>query len=65
MLADGHPGVTLNQDGTFYFDVHHTPDDTLDKVDKADLQQNVAAWTTMLAILAGPIEAEPKRRSRR
>ena len=65
MLADGQPGVTLNQDGTFYFDVHHTPDDTLDKVDKADLQQNVAAWTTMLAILAGPIEAEPKRRSRR
>lgn len=64
MLADGHPGVGLNQDGTRYFDLHHTPDDTLDKVDPAQLRQNVAAWTTVLAILSGPIE-EPKRRKRR
>ena len=33
MLADGVPGVGLSQDGTHYFDLHHTPDDTLDKVD--------------------------------
>ena len=26
------------------------------------LRQNVAAWTAMLAVLAGPIEPEPKRR---
>lgn len=67
MLADGHPGVTLNQDGTYYFDVHHTPDDTLDKVDLGDLRQNVAAWTTMLAVLSGGIEpdAKPSRSSRR
>ena len=60
MLADGLPGVTLNQDGTHYFDVHHTPDDTLDKVDLGDLRQNVAAWTAMLAALSGGIEPEPK-----
>ena len=60
MLAVGAPGVTLNQDGTYYFDVHHTPDDTLDKVDLDDLRQNVAAWTTMLAVLSGGIEPEPK-----
>jgi peptidase M28-like protein len=65
MLADGLPGVTLNQDGTHYFDLHHTPDDTLDKVDLSDLRQNVAAWTAMLAVLSGGIEPEPKRRSRR
>jgi carboxypeptidase Q len=65
MLADGLPGVTLNQDGTYYFDLHHTPDDTLDKIDPEDLRQNVAAWTTMLAVLSGGIEAEPKRRKRR
>ena len=59
------PGVSLAQDGTFYFDVHHTPDDTLDKVDPQDLRQNVAAWTTMLAVLSGGIEAEPKRLKRR
>lgn len=67
MVADGLPGVALNQDGTRYFDVHHTPDDTLDKVDPAQLRQNVAAWTTVLAILSGGIEpvTEPKRRRRR
>ncbi len=64
MLADGHPGVGLNQDGTRYFDLHHTPDDTLDKIDPAQLRQNVAAWTTVLAILSGGIE-EPKARNRR
>ena len=65
LLADGLPGVSLSQDGTYYFDLHHTPDDTLDKVDLADLRQNVAAWTTMLAVLSGGIEAEPKRPKRR
>ena len=65
LLADGLPGVTLNQDGTDYFDLHHTPDDTLDKIDRDELRQNVAAWTTMLAVLSGGIEPEPKRRLRR
>jgi acetylornithine deacetylase/succinyl-diaminopimelate desuccinylase-like protein len=64
MLKDGVPGIGLSQDGTRYFDLHHTPDDTLDKVDPAQLRQNVAAWTTVVAILAGPIE-EPKARKRR
>lgn len=45
-------GIDLRQDGTRYFDLHHTADDTLDKVDKAQLRQNVAAWTAVLAELA-------------
>ena len=67
MLAAGHHGVTLNQDGTDYFDVHHTPDDTLDKINLGDLRQNVAAWTAMLAVLSGGIEpvAKPSRGNRR
>jgi hypothetical protein len=65
LLDDGLPGVTLAQDGRHYFDVHHTPDDTLDKVDPKALRQNVAAWTTMLAILSGGIAPEPKPRSGR
>ena len=65
MLEDGIPGVTLNQDGMDYFDLHHTPDDTLDKIDLDDLRQNVAAWTTMLAVLSGGMEPHPKRRPRR
>jgi carboxypeptidase Q len=65
MIAAGAPAVGLSQDGTYYFDIHHTPDDTLDKIDPAQLRQNVAAWTAMLAVLSGGIEPEPKRAKRR
>jgi Zn-dependent M28 family amino/carboxypeptidase len=65
MIGAGVPGVELSQDGTRYFDYHHTPDDTLDKIDPEQLRQNVAAWTAMLAILSGGIEPEPKRAKRR
>ena len=61
----GAPWVSLNQDGTRYFDYHHTPDDTLDKIDPAQLRQNVAAWTAMLAVLSGGIEPGPKQLKRR
>lgn len=44
----GVPVASLRQDGTEYFDLHHTPDDTLDKVDLAELRQNVAAWAAFL-----------------
>jgi carboxypeptidase Q len=57
----GSAGADLNQDGTRYFDIHHTPDDTLDKVDPEQLGQNVAAWTAMLALVANaPEEIERK-----
>lgn len=65
MLAAGAPGVGLSQDGTYYFDLHHTPDDTLDKVNREDLRQNVAAWTAMLGVMSGGIEPQPKRQTRR
>jgi hypothetical protein len=61
MIEAGMPAVGLSQDGTHYFDLHHTPDDTLDKVDPDALRQNVAAWTAMLAVLAGPIKPDPKQ----
>jgi hypothetical protein len=61
----GAPWISLGQDGTRYFDYHHTPDDTLDKIDPEDLRQNVAAWTAMLAVMSGGIETEPKRGKRR
>jgi hypothetical protein len=37
------PVIDLNQDGTDYFDYHHSDDDTLDKIDPEALRQNVAA----------------------
>ncbi|WP_128892260.1 M28 family peptidase [Erythrobacter sp. HKB08] len=51
--------IDLQQDGTRYFDLHHTPDDTLDKIDPVQLRQNVAVWTQVVGILAnepGPIK---------
>jgi hypothetical protein len=65
IINAGAPWISLNQDGTRYFDYHHTPDDTLDKIDPVQLRQNVAAWTTVLAVLSGGIEPEPKRVKRR
>jgi carboxypeptidase Q len=44
--------IGLQQDGTRYFDLHHTPDDTLDKIDIVQLRQNVAVWATVVGILA-------------
>lgn len=38
--------------GSTYFDYHHTPADTLDKIDPTELSQNVAALATVAYILA-------------
>lgn len=38
------PALQLSQDGTRYFDVHHTERDVLDQIEPAALAQNVAAW---------------------
>lgn len=46
------PAFDLNQDGYRYFDTHHTPNDTLDRVDPQQLNQNVAAWTATLWLMA-------------
>ena len=39
----GVPMVNLNQDASRYFDVHHSADDTFDKIDRKSLDQVVAA----------------------
>lgn len=65
LVQAGQPAVELKQDGTRYFDFHHTSNDTLDRIDKEQLRQNVAAWTAMLAVLAGPIVKDRKSSKRR
>lgn len=50
--AMGLPRFRLKQDGTDYFDLHHTPDDTVDKIDPVKLRQNVAAYVVFLWIAA-------------
>lgn len=48
----GAPTILFHQDATRYFDWHHSADDTLDKVDRAQLNQNVAAWAALLYVAA-------------
>lgn len=48
----GVPVIRLRQDGTDYFDYHHTANDTLDKVNQKSLQQNVAAWAAVFYLAA-------------
>lgn len=43
----GVPVMRFQQDGTDYFDLHHTPDDTLDKIDPDDIAENVAAFALL------------------
>lgn len=48
----GVPVVTPRQDGSDYFDYHHTPDDTFDKIVPEKFQQNVAVYAAMTYLAA-------------
>jgi hypothetical protein len=48
----GVPVLSLSQNGWDYFDIHHTADDTFDKVDSAELSQNVAVWAAITYLAA-------------
>ena len=53
MLArSGVPVVTPQQNGWDYFDLHHTPDDTFDKIDPADFRQNVSTYAAFAYLAA-------------
>ena len=52
MATAGVPQLGLRQDGTHYFDIHHTMADTLDKVDAHDLAMNATAMAVMAWQLA-------------
>jgi hypothetical protein len=56
----GVPVADLTPDGTYYFDYHHTEDDTFDKVEPEDLAQNVAAMAS-LAYFAAETPATLRR----
>lgn len=48
----GVPVVSLYQNGMDYFDIHHSADDTFDKVDRAELAQNAAVWAAITYFIA-------------
>jgi len=48
----GVPVMAARQNGLDYFDTHHTADDTFDKIDPAELAQNVAVWAAAAYLAA-------------
>ncbi len=51
--AEGVPCLLLDQDGYDYFNTHHTPDDVLERINRENLNQVIAAWAGTLWMVAG------------
>jgi carboxypeptidase Q len=51
-MQRGVVGMGLEVDMTHYFDIHHTPADTFDKIDRAELNKCVAALAVMSYVAA-------------
>lgn len=49
VVEAGVPAVDISTDGYLYFDIHHTPVDTVEKVDRDAMRKNVAAWAAFAA----------------
>ncbi|HWS56148.1 MAG TPA: M20/M25/M40 family metallo-hydrolase [Pyrinomonadaceae bacterium] len=60
IMREGVTGMSLNVDGTHYFDIHHTEADTLDKVDP----QEFAACVATMAVMAYVVADMPERLGR-
>jgi carboxypeptidase Q len=52
LIRQGVPGMGLDVDGTHYFDYHHTPADTMDKIDPHELALCVATVAVMAYVVA-------------
>lgn len=52
LVKNGMAGASLNGDGTRYFDLHHTAEDTLEKIEASDLSFNTAAYAALLYLVA-------------
>jgi len=46
------PQFSLRPDGTTYFDLHHSADDTMDKINRNGLDQATAAWAAFVYLAA-------------
>lgn len=66
----GMLGIAVRPDSSHYFDVHHSPADTIDKIAPFHLERNAAAMALMAYILAerelpeaAPVESAPAQAS--
>jgi hypothetical protein len=48
----GVPQLSLRQENSHYFDIHHSAEDTLDKVDPVEMDKATAAWAATIYTLA-------------
>ena len=59
MMRDGVPGMNLRTDNGDYFVYHHTPADTVDKLDAGHVQRAVAATAVLIYVAAEMPERLP------
>ena len=52
IMREGVPGASINVEGSRYFDIHHTPADTIDKINPQDLKLCVASMAVMAYVVA-------------
>ena len=50
--GSAHPGMSLEVDGSKYFLIHHTPADTIDKIDPVEMAKCAAAVAVMAYVVA-------------
>jgi carboxypeptidase Q len=61
IMQQGVPGLSHVVDGTRYFWYHHTPADTMDKLDPQEMAMNVAAMAVMAYVIADLPQPLPRR----
>ena len=52
LVRAGVPAFAVSQDASRYFDWHHSSEDTLDKIDRDQLNQAVATWASFVYVAA-------------
>lgn len=60
LTQKGVPSFAPSQDGRFYFNYHHTPADTFDKVNPRELSENAALMTVLAYALADSATPAPR-----
>ncbi len=62
IVKEGVPGIGHRVKGEHYFDYHHSPADTFDKIDPTELAQNVAGVAALVWAIAeeGLPRAQPE-----
>jgi carboxypeptidase Q len=60
LTENGVPSFAPIQDSRFYFNYHHTPADTFDKIDFVHLNQNAAVMTVLAYALSDSAEPAPR-----